>query len=441
MKEKFMKTIPIGASVVIMIGPSGSGKSTFIEKNFDAREVVSSDDLRIEFTGDIRRQDKNDLVFQELGRRVMTKLAAGQRVVIDATHLRDKDRKVSAEYGLSINVPVTYVVVNRSVEEKLKTGGWRLNVTTKNGDGLIEAHEQTFRANEKKILAADGLKGVQVVDTRTDRFNVATALSRDTPVKDLLNRGYNKVRVIGDVHGNVKGFEKAMDMSVDTFPLFLGDLLDYDAGGIEVVENVLDMVRNGDALSLRGNHEKKIARYVEVTRSGEEFKGTVSHGNDVTVNALAEMTPSRRDAWETKFLSLVDLSPDWVRLDQMLFVHGAAHPYMWDNNVFRSHRGSKSESLAMFGETNGKFEGGYPERTYNWIDRIPFESTVVVGHAILSFEHPVVKNGALGGTAVFLDTGSSKSDWDDGKKGFLSWADLDLTQMKDRTLVFGSEQE
>ena len=249
-----MKIIPAGASVVVMIGPSGAGKSTFIEKHFPAREVVSSDAIRIELTGDIRRQDKNDEVFEELRRRVQVKIGLGQRVVIDATHLRDKDRKNSAHLGLDLDVPVTYVVVNRSVVSKLQTGGWRLDVTMKGGLGLIEQHEQTFVANEKKILAGDGLTrfGLQVVDTRVDDFKVVNEMDRANASIWLASRGFDSVRVIGDVHGNVEGFEKSIDVGDSTFLLFLGDLLDYDSRGILVVERAVEMVRSGRALSLRG---------------------------------------------------------------------------------------------------------------------------------------------------------------------------------------------
>ena len=260
-----MKIIPAGASVVVMIGPSGAGKSTFIERHFPAREVVSSDGIRIEMTGDVRRQDKNDLVFEELRRRVIAKLEVGQRVVIDATHLRDKDRRNSAELGLMMDVPVTYVVVNRSVEAKLQTGGWRLNVRMKGGIGLIESHEQTFAANEKKILDADGFgKKVQVVDTRVDQFQVVRELPRDASIvtRWLRDRGFTDLRVVGDVHGNLEGFERAIDVPDSTFLLFLGDIVDYDARGVEIAERVAQMVRTGRAAMVRGNHEKKIAAWV-----------------------------------------------------------------------------------------------------------------------------------------------------------------------------------
>jgi len=436
LEKELMKIIPIGPSVVVMVGPSGAGKSTFIEKNFEDREVVSSDALRVEFMGDLRRQDKNDLVFSELAHRVAAKVQAGQRVIIDATHLRDRDRRNSAELGMMLDVPVTYVVINRSVESKLQTGGWRKNVTMKGGIGLIESHEQTFVANEKKILAGDSMKGIQVVDTRVDDFVVVQPLDREDIVSDLLNRGYTKVRIIGDIHGNLEGFTKAIDVDDDVFLIFLGDLLDYDVRGIEIVERVYKMIQHGRAINLRGNHEKKIATWV-VQERGAGFQGTLTHGNEDTTNIIKAMPPAQRAAWEAKFLGLVDLSPDWIQLgDRYLLAHAAVHYSMWNNTLFRAHRNSKLEAFALYGETSGKFVGRFPERLYNWVDKLQARHIAVVGHAVISIDEPATKVGSQGGKAIFLDTGSSKEIestdvqgiLDPPVRGHLSWMDLELTK-------------
>ena len=432
-----MKTIPAGASVVVMIGPSGAGKSTLIQKHFEARSVVSSDGIRIEMTGDVRRQDKNEIVFEELRRRVIAKLQVGQRVVIDATHLRDKDRRNSAELGIMMDVPVTYMVVNRPVEEKLHTGGWRLKITMKGGLGLIETHEQTFVANEKKILNGDGFgKKVQVVDTRVDEYRVAQELPREANrVRPWLRSlGFTDLRVIGDVHGNLEGFEKAIDVPDSTFLLSLGDIVDYDSRGVEIAERVAAMMRSGRMATLRGNHEKKIAAWVMGERKPEGFGGRISHGNDATVNVVKAMSGGRRAEWEQNFLTMVDLSPDWIQIDNWLFVHGVAHWTMWDETLFRAPKNSRQESFALYGETSGEFVNGYPVRLYNWIDKIRPRHYVMVGHAILSPDAPVEKQGEQGGRAVFLDTGSSKNFEDDpARPGHLSWADFEL---RDSGLVF-----
>lgn len=448
-----MKKIPIGPSIVMMVGPSGAGKSTLIEKHFDPREVVSTDALRVEFTGDKRRQDKNDEVLAEVERRVEAKINVGQRVVIDATHIRDQDRRRSLELGIMLNVPVTYLVVNRSVVSKMQKAGWRKDIIVKKtSDGktvsLIDAHEDTFVANEEKILSGDGQspKKVFVIDTRVEQFEVVRELSRENPVEDLLSRGFTKIRVIADVHGNLESFRKAVDVPDDTFLLFLGDILDYDVRGVWLIEMVYDLVRDGRAITLRGNHEKKIANWV-VKERGAGFEGNISSGNDFTVDIVKGMLPARRAIWERKFLALVDLSPDWIQLDRFLFVHGAAHHSIWGDTLFRVEDESKRMAMAMFGETTGKLVSGYPERLYNWVDTVPARHTAVVGHAVLSPEHPVTKTNDKGGKAIFLDTGSSKDiDVIEGvvqnpvTRGHLSWMDFSISGKRNVTFdAFGRD--
>jgi len=271
-------------------------------------------------------------------------------------------------------------------------------------------------------------------------------LSRENPVEDLMSRGFTKIRVIADVHGNLESFRKAVDVPDDTFLLFLGDILDYDVRGVRLIEMVYDLVRDGRAITLRGNHEKKIANWVVKERDAG-FEGNISSGNDFTVNIVKGMLPARRAIWERKFLALVDLSPDWIQLDRFLFVHGAAHHSIWGDTLFRVEDESKRMAMAMFGETTGKLVSGYPERLYNWVDTVPARHTAVVGHAVLSPEHPVTKTNDKGGKAIFLDTGSSKDiDVIEGvvqnpvTRGHLSWMDFSISGKRNVTFdAFGRD--
>src|ERR1044071_5839854 len=111
-----MKKITQGPTLVVLIGPSGSGKSSFAHhfKVHDPYSVVSTDELRIEFTGDIRRQDKNDLVMNEFDRRICMRLEQGKRVIADATHIRNSARRRTAKLARKYGARVIYVVFDRS---------------------------------------------------------------------------------------------------------------------------------------------------------------------------------------------------------------------------------------------------------------------------------------------------------------------------------------
>ena len=429
-----MKTIPIAKSLIVLVGPSGSGKSHFSNQHFDDREVVSSDAIRQEFTGDFRRQDKNNEVFDEFHRRIEVKLKVGQRVIADATHIRNADRRRTAEIGKRLGVPVIYVVINRSWVEKDRDGGWRKVIRMKKGITLMDAHQTTFEANEKTILAGDGIADM-VIDTRDTHFEVAQALTRNHKMlaDQLVDRGYEGIRVIGDVHGNLTGLEQALAGRDDrgvTFPIFLGDIVDYGTDTLRAAEIVSDLVMMGQAACIRGNHERKINNYI-VQERGDGFRGVLTHGNDTTTNQLQALSPSNRLEWEERMLALVEASADWIQLDdQILLTHGAGHPRMWDNSIHRANRNSSLESYALYGKTTGNTDPvtGFPERDTSWVDEIEPRKTVIVGHSILSVDDPVIIVGSQGGKAVFLDTGSSKDL--DGKAGHLSWMDYDIVPGK-----------
>jgi predicted kinase len=421
----------------ILIGPSCAGKSTFITNNNLQHEVVSSDALRVEFTGDMARQDRNEEIFEIFRDRIMQKLAFGQRVFADATHLRDSDRKHTASLGIAAGVPVTYVVFNRSVAAKLSTAGWREGVRIK-GKSLIEAHEETFQANISKILKGDGNKDIAVIDTRTEMYEVVQKLPRDArKAIDALEDRYQGVCAIGDVHGNLYGATAAVAYAKNNylFPIFLGDIVDYGEMTLICASYVAKLVFRGEALCIMGNHEKKIVKILKALRTPQGFTGSVSHGNDVTVNQLKAMDQTERMYWEEEFFSFVENCPNWQEIGDHLFTHGAATKSMFGKALWRAATKSLEESHSMFGETTGQVVNGFPERRYSWIDtEIPTGKTVVVGHAVRSWGDPLVVENATGGKAIFLDTGSSKAD--DRKsaevnapeptntQGRLSWLDL-----------------
>lgn len=154
--------------LTIMVGPSGGGKSTWARANTPALDsIISSDMLRISYTGYVEDQSRNDDVFHAVHKLAKARLDCGLPVTIDATNLRRKDRLACVALAPA-GVGVRYVVCNRPMAEKVRDAGWRAGVLMNNGDTLLEAHEQRFKSQLQDILAGDDLPQVTVLDARFD---------------------------------------------------------------------------------------------------------------------------------------------------------------------------------------------------------------------------------------------------------------------------------
>ncbi len=145
-----------GQSMVMLVGPSCAGKSTYAQAHYDPADIVSSDAIREEIFGSREAAGDQTPIFERLRSEVRTRLASGRRVVVDATHIKAADRLATARL-MPADLPIEYVVLDRSHHEKVANAGWRAG-----RPGLLESHAAAFKANLNEILAGDGLPNVQV---------------------------------------------------------------------------------------------------------------------------------------------------------------------------------------------------------------------------------------------------------------------------------------
>lgn len=157
-EQGIRRRAPLGTTLTIMVGPSGSGKTTWIQENMPDTYRVSSDDMRGYLTGDPADQSRNSEVFSACHSITRDLLSHGVDVVFDATNIRNRDRKSVAALAPS-GCHVRYIVVDRPLEQKLKTADWR-------PEWLINKHHMTMQSNIQAILSGDGLDLVQVIDER-----------------------------------------------------------------------------------------------------------------------------------------------------------------------------------------------------------------------------------------------------------------------------------
>lgn len=142
----------------IMVGPSGAGKSTFISKNYKSQDVVSTDQLRLDYGWWDHNPENLNRVWSLTHSLIKARLDNQIKTVLDATNLKQGDRAKVLRF-----VPkgqyVRYIVIDRDLDEKIRDRGWR-------PEDLILKHHRTFQKELPNILNGDGLSNVVVIDRR-----------------------------------------------------------------------------------------------------------------------------------------------------------------------------------------------------------------------------------------------------------------------------------
>jgi predicted kinase len=104
--------------LAVMIGISGSGKSIYangLKTSLNA-QLIETDAIRQELTGDAEDQTQNGRVFDVAKRHVDNSLSQGKNTIIDATSLSVKDRKDWIEIGKANNAEVRAYFVDTPVD-------------------------------------------------------------------------------------------------------------------------------------------------------------------------------------------------------------------------------------------------------------------------------------------------------------------------------------
>ena len=214
------------------------------------------------------------------------------------------------------------------------------------------------------------------------------------------------LRVVGDVHGDARGFAHAV--ATDRFVIQLGDLTDGGPDSAAVLRRMFALIDAGRGLFLLGNHDAKLARAL----AGRQVRVDAA-----LADTLAQLDPDLAG----RAAAVLARAPAWLLGGRRLFVHGGFHRAMLTTPppAVLPSRVTGPLARALYGKTTGRMQpDGFPERSLDWVDRIPAGLTVYCGHDQQSRDgRPAVRHGAAGGSAGFLDTGA-------GKGGHLSWIDL-----------------
>ena len=412
-------------SLVLLIGPSGCGKSSFARKHFLPTEVISSDACRGLVSDNENDQSATTDAFDLVHAIASKRLARGRLAVIDATNVQPESRKPLIELAREYHVfPVAIVF---DLPEKLCH-----ERNTGRPDRQFGAHVVRNQVQQlRRSLRGLEREGFRYVFRLSSADDVDAAEIERQPLWNNRREEHGPFDIIGDVHGCLDellelmaslGYAVARGASgFSVTPpdgrklVFVGDLVDRGPATPDVLRLAMDLVRDGQAFCVPGNHDVKLVRALK----GRNVQ--MAHG-------LAESMEQLRQ------------QPDVFRAEAEKFLDGLVSHYVLDDGkLVVAHAGMKESmqgrgsarvrEFALYGETTGETdEFGLPVR-YNWSADYRGKALVVYGHT------PVPEPLWLNST-VNIDTGCVFG----GRLTALRYPERDIVSVPARAVYYQSRK-
>lgn len=366
-------------SLVLLIGPSGSGKSTFAREHFKPTEILSSDTCRGLVSDNENDQSATEDAFAVLHFIAARRLAAGKLTVVDATNVQPEDRKPLIALAREYHALVVAIIFN--VPEQLCHTRNQQRPDRDFGPHVVRRQITQMR----RSFAGLKREGFHSTYFLTTPQQVEEAEIERQPLWNNRKQEHGPFDIIGDVHGCfdelcslLEQLGYSIEQVEDTRPrynvshpeerkvIFLGDLVDRGPDTPHVLRLVMDMVAQGRALCVPGNHDMKFLKKLQ----GRDVK--IAHGLAETLAQMEQETPAFR-AEVKQFLD--GLVSHYVLDDGKLVV---AHAGM--KETMQGRGSSAVRAFALYGETTGETdEFGLPVR-YNWAGEYRGRAMVVYGH-------------------------------------------------------------
>ena len=237
--------------LLLMRGAMGCGKSTWIEKNGLKPYTLCADDIRLlcqapvlDVNGNYCISQKNEkVVWQTLFNILETRMKRGEFTVIDATNTKTSEMNRYKDLAKKYRYRIYCVdMTDVPIEVAKKRNRERDPIKFVPEDAIDRAYA---RFATQKIPS--GIKAIKPEELDTIFYK---------PI-DLSH--YDKVHVIGDIHGcysALMDFMKDKNLDANEYFIFLGDYLDRGIENAETLEYLIDLYKSHDNVYfLEGNHE------------------------------------------------------------------------------------------------------------------------------------------------------------------------------------------
>lgn len=250
-------------TLLLMQGAMGSCKSKWIAENNLEQYTLSPDLIRTMVQSPEMNEDgklyipqKNDkyvwnLMFQILEDR----MKRGDFTVIDATHSNDKMIKQYKDLCDTYKYTLFIKRMDTSLEDCLKYNRQR--------DEYKFVPEDKVKLAYSKIQCIKDLKWYNYINDISEISNFY--------IEDF--NKYNKVFVIGDIHGCIEplnDFFEQNPFDEENAYVFLGDYIDRGLDNLAVMNKMIELSKYKNVFLLEGNHEDVLLPYSKGLESGKK---------------------------------------------------------------------------------------------------------------------------------------------------------------------------
>ena len=370
--------------MILLVGPIGCGKSTFA-RNFFGSHIVSADIFREMISGDAGNQNVSRDAFDIMTLLIDAKMRNDFPVIVDNLNHRPSSRKdlyrLADKYGYN-KVAIVFDEVDMATCQKQNAGRDRVVP-----HDIVQKQYNTFREN-LKFLAGEPIDKIFHAKEIKEPFEFDN--------RDLHpNQNVDKAVIVGDIHGCLPELLALVQkLDAEGFGnrkiVFVGDFADRGPANAGTLELIADMVEQGRALAVKGNHDDKLLRYLK----GANVK--LGHGLQGTVNQI-EGRPDSKELKE-KLLKFLGGLPLYLTLDDGKLI--VSHAGIDDNMIGQADNGAV-RSFCLYGKTTGrKMENGFPERI-DWAK----ERVITDISPMIVYGHHAAQNAYIINKTAMVDTG------------------------------------
>ena len=188
--------------------------------------------------------------------------------------------------------------------------------------------------------------------------------------------------------------------------VFVGDLVDRGPRSPQAVRIVMNMVAQGHAFCVPGNHDARFLRWLQ----GRSPK--LTHGLDATVAQMQAEPPE----FHAAVRSFLETLPSHLQLDRgrLVIAHAGIQLEMIGSTS------ATTRHFCLYGDTDGIDDEGLPIR-YNWAAAYDGAPSIVYGHT------PIADMGWLNNT-LCIDTGCCFG----GRLTALRWPEREIVSVPAR---------